>query len=251
MAYPEGKKGTIFELSLPPNHIVIPKVVNVLQAHGLKMPPNQKTPSGKEFIDIEYLREFEEEDLAAAKYLLPGAQDSVGYGDNRTPEGALKIDTEYLKKRFRIGGVRGEIVVTDSVREEFEKQKFEHLLLRHCEVHGDGAEDYEDFPIWEVTTDLVLPTASPNCKFCDCYGGAEFTDPTKGCVVEEGLYVPSLFRYREIDLRDVEPFDVAHTREAIGFKLTHHPLIVSQRFYQFCKNQKFRLWWFPVVIDPV
>lgn len=235
---------------VPPDDPKIPQVISVLESHGLKMPPNERTPSGKEFIDIEYLREFEEEDLAAAQYLLPGAQDNVGYGNNRTPEGILKIETEYLKKRFRVAAVHSEIVVIDSVREELEKQKFKNLLLCRCEVHGNGAEDYEDFPIWEVTSDLVLPAASPECKFCDCYGGSEYTDPTKGCVVDEGLYVPSLFRYKASDLSAVEPFDVAHTREAIGFKLTHHPLIVSQRFYQFCKNQKFRLWWFPVVIDP-
>ena len=246
---PEVIHNGVMRFYVPPDHPEIPKVVSVLQAHGLKMRPNAKTPALKEFIDIEYRREFDDGDLSAANYLLPVAQDSVGYGDDRTPDGVLKIDTQYLKKRFRVGQVAGGIVVPDAVREQLEKQGFKHLKFRQCKVIGDAALDYEDFPIWEITSDLVLPAASPDCKFCDCYGGPEYTDPAKGCVVDEGLYVPSLFRYRAGDLGSVEPFDVAHTREAIGFKLTHHPLIVSQRFYQFCKKQKFKLWWYPVLLD--
>jgi len=240
----------VLRLAVPPDHPIIPKVISVLEAHELKMPPNAKTPSGKEFIDIEYLRKFDDEDLAAAKYLQIAAEESVSNFYNRTSSGVLQIKTGYHNKRFRVASVFGKIVVHDTVREEFKNQKFKHLLLRRCEVYGGGAEKHENFPIWEVTSDLVLPPLSPKCKFCDCYGGSEYTDPTKGCTIDDGLYVPTQHRYRESDLSSVEPFDTAHTREAFGFGLASHRLIVSQRFYQFCKKQKFKMWWYPVVLDP-
>lgn len=246
---PESIHNGVLRLAVPPDHPVIPKVISVLEAYGLKMPPNERTPSGKEFIDIEYLREFDEEDLAAANYLLPVAELTVGVAHKRTSGGILQIKTGYLNKRFRVGHVFGKIVINDAVREDFEKQKFKHLILRRCEVYGDGAEDYADFPIWEVTSDLVMPPLSPGCKFCDCYGGPEYTDPEKGCAIDDGLYLPTQFRYRASDLRAVEPFDIAYTREAFGFGLASHSLIVSQRFYQFCKKQKFKMWWYPVVLD--
>ena len=246
---PEAIHNGVLRLSVPPDHPAIPKVIEVLRAHGLTMRSRERIPARREFIDIKYEREFEEEDFASARYLLPVAEDTVASGESRTPDGNLTFGTEYLTKRFRVASVGDDLVVTAPVRDLFDRQGFKHLLWRRCQVVGDGAEDYEDFPIWELTSDLVLPAASPACKFCDCEGGDDFTNPDKGRTLDEGLHVPALFRYRAEDLRAVEPFDVAVTREPLGFKLTHHPLIVSQRFYRVCQAEKFKLWWFPVVVE--
>lgn len=247
--FPQGKRGISFELKLPPDHPAIPKVIQVLQAHGLKMRPNASVPARKEFIDITYYREFEDSDLASAAFLETRAEQAVGYGFDRTENGQLRITTEYLTKRFRVASVGDSVVATEPVRASMEKQRLEHLAFRRCQVVGDGSEDYEDFPIWELTSDLVLPPLSPNCKLCDCSGGTDYTNPEKGCSVDDGLFLPTQYRYRASDLSAVGAFDAAHTREAMGFQLKSHPLIVSQRFYQYCQQQKFKLWWYPVIID--
>ena len=76
---------------------------------------------------------------------------------------------------------------------------------------------------------------------CGDNGAADVLLNEQGAVVDVICY--------PTDGVSVEAFDVALTREAVGFGHMYHPLIVSQRFYQYCKKQKFKLWWYPVVID--
>lgn len=232
---------------VPTDDPKIPQVISVLELHGLKMRPNAYVPAEREFIDIIHRREFEETDFESAKYLNVRASVSICHRNERTQDGSLRVYMDDINRRFRMASVSDQIVVTDSVREEFEEQRFEHLAFRRCVVAG--AENLEDFSIWEVTSDLVLPPFSPGCKLCDSYGGNDYTNPEKGLAINDGLHLPTQYRYRAKDLLSVEPFDAAQTREAVGFGHIHHPLIVSQRFYQFCKKQKFKLWWYPVVLD--
>lgn len=247
---PDAVRNGVFYLTRPLEDRLNSEVITVLLASGLKMRPNAWVSARSEFIDIQYNREFDEQDRSGAAYLEVRAEDDVAHGDDRTKAGNLVLESENLHRRFRVAGVSGKPIVSDYVRQLIQEQRFEHVLFRRCEIVGDEAERFEDFPVWELTSDLTLPPLSPECKFCDCYGGDEITNPDKGCTVNDGLYLPVQLRYRSSDLREVGPFDVAHTREAFGFNLSSHPVVVSQRFYQFSKKEKFRLWWFPIRIDP-
>ena len=131
---PEVIHNGVMRFYVPPDDPKIPEVISVLEAHGLKMRPNAYVPAEREFIDIIHRREFEETDFDAAKYLHVRASVSVCHRMERTQGGLLKIYMDDLNRNFRMASVSDQIVVTDSVREEFEKQGFEHLVFRRCVV---------------------------------------------------------------------------------------------------------------------
>ncbi len=252
--YPEARCGS-FQLELPEGHPVIPKVIKVLESHGYKMPPNGffRTHSIKGYIRIEYIRDFDETDLNAAKYLYYNdvSSDLSVWTDGRTARGNIAIKAESISRRCRIvGDSCGAFLVTDSVHKGFLKEKFKHLQFRRCEVVGPKAEEFEDYPIWELTSDLTLPKVSPTCKYYSSDDGLPVPNASKQSVPHDGLHWPALVRYRAKDIQKVEPFDVAHLWEPSFLNLGFwREIIVSQRFYQFCLKNKYKISVTPVILE--
>ncbi len=243
---------------------VVQQVLKVLKAEGLKLPVTPAEAGGPSHVNICYLREFEDVDYDRAEYL------QVCYaGNNVLSESvALKRVVGKLEKRsardlaasYRVdtmkldkaGGyaMRDQLVVLDHIKALLLKEDFKQLTFRQCEPLSDphGYFDEGLDPVWEVQSGLVLPPLAAGCQLyeMEAYDGSG--DIVRA--VNDDLVEPGLLKYRAADLRRLKPFDVARTRERLGWGLCDHPLVVSQRFYQFCKRKKLDCGWLPVRIDP-
>lgn len=240
---------------------LVPRVLEVLQAHGMKLPPNPTLAGSPGFIALTYQREFEAADCAGADYLqITGSGATVlvrglmlkrtGVGAAGTPPapgGTYLIDTAELDRR-RAVAARDQVVVLDEVKGLFERESFQGLEFRRGEPVSDPEGYCADgtFPIWELHTEVTLPPLSPECALLEF---AHPENPGQLCrVVSDGLFAPPQLRYRAVDMRAIEPFDVARTRDGLNWGRCDHPLVVSQRFYQFCRKLKFEFGWIPVRI---
>jgi len=105
---------------------------------------------------------------------------------------------------------------------------------------------------WELTSEFVLPPLN-NASLLFNNDGQPFDgDYDKGCFLVEGCYWPGELHYKRSTLQTVGPFDLARTHERFGNKdsVSFPRLIASRNFYDFCKNQKLNLDWWPVRVDP-
>lgn len=243
---------------------VVPRVIEVLKSNGLKVPPNPAWAGAPGYVTINYLREFEEDDLNAAEYLqiansrtmvlekelqLKRTADTIDNGTSSTYASRYVIDAKILD-RSRIVSARDQVVILDEVKPLVLKERFRGLELKRCEPTLDPHNFCGDeaFPIWELHTHLLLPPLSPVCELYELFDPN--TDDFSGYAINDTLHMPPQLRYRSEDLRDIPPFDVARTREALGWGLSDHPLVVSQRFRRFCDANKLKLDWVPVRVDP-
>ena len=81
----------------------------------------------------------------------------------------------------------------------------------------------------------------------------------KGCAVDD-FYFPPILRFNAQDIRTLEPFDFALTRELFGSgdkmrdpvfpdPIMRPELIVSQRFRKWCEKKKLKVYWMPVTLE--
>jgi hypothetical protein len=223
------------------------QILDYLVACGMTMPTSawHKHPKGQ--IHVVYGRDYDREDFESAAYLEPRPEVTVAVFTRLNPHGVFEMKTGYMR-RFQIGEAGFEVVVSDALKQKLEKAGLKHLQFVPAELHGEGAEQYPD-PIWQLSSDLVLPPVSPSCCFTDAEGNS-VGDPLKGRTLNEGLYLPTEYHYTRSSLQALGEFDAARVREGMGPHYRHHPLIVSRRFYQFCVQHKLKMDWIPVRIDP-
>lgn len=269
--YPSGKNpsGSLvpFSLDLPTDHPVIPEVIAVLKDCGLPTSPRRSLIPIFGGIAIRYIREFDDIDFDNAPYLSvcgdnrfifsqllelqrtpPPWQSKTQALDTSPQANKYMIETNGFEKD-RCVAARDQVVLLDEIKPKFEAQGFKGLEFRKCVPIYDPHEFCVDetFPIWEIESQTAMPALSPDCQLIDLY------DPKGGALtyrdVDEGLHFPGLLRYRRDDMVALSDIDVARTREGLGWGMYDHPLIISQRFYQFCKAQKLKLDYLPVLID--
>lgn len=267
--YPSGRNppGSLvpFFLDLPADHPVIPEVIAVLKDCGLPMSPRRSLLPIFGGIAIRYIREFDDADFDNAPYLQVVGDNSFILSKSlelqRTPPpwSVQTLDTSPQANRYvietkgfeknRVVAAVDQVVLLDEIKPKFETQGFKGLEFRKCVPIYDPHEFCVDetFPIWEIESQTAMPALSPACQLIELY------DPQGGALkyrdVDEGLHFPGLLRYRRNDMAPLSDIDVARTREGLGWGMYDHPLIISQRFYQFCKAQKLKLSYLPVLTD--
>lgn len=137
------------------------------------------------------------------------------------------------------------IVVSSMVRSILESgsltgMKFDEVAIKGHSIHA-AAE-----PFWELCSTVALPkmvnsVVDPNPAF----------DPPRHLIAGAGTYGEP--HYLESALREVGPFDIAHTFERLGagepFGAGQPVLIISQRFYRHCLKHKILLEVRPARID--
>lgn len=193
-------------------------------------------------------RIFDPEEIEEAPYcsLFPEWPIAEGqYDDDDT----LVLLTKSIKKKS-LGHLSGLSVngafCTGALKQQMEAEGFSGLQFRAMMLRGskpptDG--------IWQLWSDVTMP-AMLN-RLVDGKGGDYIPEANNGCTIDD-LYIPFQFRYRKAELQQLQSFDIALTREHLGFyrKARNQPkLIVSKRFRKWCDAQKLQILWKPIAME--
>jgi hypothetical protein len=170
--------------------------------------------------------------------------------------GTILVPVKSLGGRVRFLGADKAIIVSSKTRDELAAQGFQRLSFRwtkpatYPDVGPPEVLSWEHHgpPWWEPWSDLTLPPLSPTMKHTDGTGNVVprdwkgwkwFSSPTED---DERLH------YLDSEPKAVEPFDIAvsHEHQASPWQRS---LIVSQKFYQFCKSKNYAAGRGPVAVD--
>jgi hypothetical protein len=204
-------------------------------------------------LDREYCRsDYEQSELLVPS---PHARADLADRDLELADGLLHLEPHNLRRKWAMADACGWwVVVRKHVRDALQASGLKGLAFRPAKVNSETHEWSED-EFWELASTVTLPPLSPRCTLVHNDGSPFTGDLSRGCQLVEGFYRPAEFHYRRADLPDLASFDCARTHEQFPIARpnetrTFHKLVVSQRFYRFCRQQKFACDWIPVRIDP-
>ena len=252
--YPEGirKSPSCFNCALNWNDSRKDQLLKILESNGYRAWSGAGMRKANE-LTIITARQYEETDLATAKLLrLFEHPDQDLFAADYGGDGVLKIDGQAASAGFDlVWNFTETLVVSQITRKRFMASGLTKMVFRPTHVLWEGRTAGPGH-YWEMTSDFVLPPLSPLCKLVTNNDEPFTGDPQRGCMLVEGQYRPPEFHYNSTVLPPLEEFDMALANEFLGPSpgRVFRPLVVSQRFYQFCKEQDFKLSWIPVRIDP-
>jgi|GEM_PF-1939145 len=263
--YPAGNHQRWFEVALPENAPKLQEILALLAANGYRPGPSSgtfKVAPNEYRTSIE--RIYEKRDYEATAFLVPSPKVIFGEYSFRTDDDLLRIERFQARPKgeIAIGTAYPWIIVSEKLRQMFERAELQRLLFKNVVIQNRTETKKGYFKDhWELTSDLILPPMS--AKLLDGDGRPFAGDLQKGCFIDDGLYYPQEPRYKASLLPAVEPFDLGLTYERFGCGLPktaippppdivagERMLIASKKFYEFCVEQKLKMDWVPVRIDP-
>ena len=237
--------------------------LTLFKGHGL----SRYTVAVPKHYGYTIMRQYEESDVVQSEILiLLDAQTKLssckGWKMHREPirdeQGRLLILASDAKPSLKFGSAhypQSLFVVSDEVRQLLECGGLTGLHFGEVALKGKSAQ-VSPRPFWELCSTITLPKIANTDKLVHLGTEAE---PFGGDYSRRvGLHDPPFsvgeLHYRRSDLAAMGQFDIANMFEIYGFS---RPLIVSQRFYQYCLKYKImrafssRHWCvLPVRIDP-
>lgn len=249
-----------FGIRLPLDDPRCSDVLQGLEQAGLKPWESRNRPikRGVEF-SVNYIRTYDDADLDACTYLqlLP---------DTRL-ESVLPKTVEEAKSRNLVHIALADI---DPSFDFMLVDRCHAVVPRRVRMLLDGAGliglAWRPIVLWdshkrsnrrieaEAFDDLIgeriLPPVSPTVELYDSRTKQRVApghpDPVR---LQEGLYTPVEPHYRAADLEAFGPFDVARTFERPWGGDHNRHIIVSSRFYRFCREHRLRTGFVPVRIE--
>ena len=216
-------------------------------------------------------RVYDAEDLKACELLyLDLLHPKRGVSSvSRSPQGYAVMDVRGIPEdpTLSIHETPDAYVVSDGAKRLLESAGLKHLAFKPTVVTARGS-DVGPFisweaaghePWWEITSERWMPclsTATELWRMSDERPMTELErhlrDYGRGVLpVERPFRTPEL-RYARKDIGEWSTFcDIARTYEPFGRRpdLDRRLLVVSQRFYQFCRVQGIEAEWVPVRVD--
>lgn len=269
--YPEGlDKYGFFIVRLPDNDPRIDLVEREMAR--LSIPVRLKWFTSAQFEPIRnryYERyryhSYDDSDYANAEYLWLSGMDGGEWDANsdggRGADGMLLMIAESLKPRARLMSEGQDLFIVNAQgRKEMEEEGFVGLGFhptKQCKekfVKGElvwvSHNPAPERVVWELRPTIELPPMH-----------AEAARTFDGNPVPPGHQGPVAFKNEGFDdiqlvytrsaINRVKSFDIAHAREwrvGDGYKDPAFPIIVSQRFYKYCKAKRIRGNFIPVKI---
>lgn len=275
--YPEGQTGSeghVFRSKLPLDDPRTVTITALLESNGLRKSPHT-TPSEDRtgYYDYRLHRVYEGTELLQFDLLELHAPDEAYHGAERGNDGELIIPEgllagpNQLEELDFISAYSMEtwLFVTVRVKQLLEQMSALHLTIRPARYWPNDLM-LIDWPtvvekvgiiLWELDSDLILPPVSPAMELHDEYCNRVQSATQRARIhAFGGEYdaYPEL-HYRASDLRALPPFDVARSFENFGLKPSREfqrdfsKLIVSRRFFEFCRSHSLKATWRPVHID--
>jgi len=199
-------------------------------------------------------REFDESDLAVAKYLVLGFDHMAACAD-RDEEGRIRINATTLPRKAGLSWCHCGYLVSETARRALISSGLNCLKFRPTSIGDHSSVDegenevveYDGRTWWELTSDVILPPLrlGDGLVLLDCEGRpVRPGDFTNGCFPREGAVQNPELRYKASELAAMPPFDIAKTFEIFGNRPyagrppsdDNRMTVVSQRFYQLCRS---------------
>jgi hypothetical protein len=250
--YSEGVGPHTFSCALPHDDTRVAAIQKVLSGSGFFPNPERGRRSETQYW-MKLIRVYSDDDLASFAYLNPRPEVPFR-SHHRSPDGLIELDSAEVPAQADIGfaGPRW-IVVSKSLKVELERGGFRNLLFRPTKIVGKEPERFAGM-FWELTSDKLLPSLSPVCKFADCATGDDVSSDSPRAIgvaerepVTDIPYEIEELYYAASAIREAGEFDLARTREDFGD--CRYP-VASQRLYRFCRDRKLKVDWRPVHVDP-
>jgi hypothetical protein len=256
--YPAIERLSQFRCELPAEDGRVKEILALLESQGMRAFPAGTSESGRNVAANEYrltyLRLYEQSDYDNAPLLVPAPHARADLDRSLESDGFLHLPAREMSKGWAFAeACWWWVVVRGHVKTAVEGAGLKDVGFQPVKVNFKDREIETD-RLWELTSSLTLPPLSPHCTLFHSDMTPFSGDYSKGCRLEERHYVPAEFHYRREDLAKVGEFDLARTHEEFPYSYPnprkYHKLVASQRFYRFCRQQKYQLNWIPVRIDP-
>lgn len=227
----------------------------------------QPLKDGSEYM-LEFEREYAKCDYEICEYLeiWPTGKAVHIEASSRTDSGQIILPQRKMPRGFAImiTHLHRAFFVTERAKLVLEANGMRHVNFRPASYRpsvgkSDEAEgaviDRHDQPYWEIDSDFTMPSLSPSMRFTDEDGGPWVRDDfSNGLQAREGFFTRPELHYRESDIANIGPFDLARTFEPFGnyrhYDRLNCRLIASRRFYETCVANKLKTEWVPVRVDP-
>ena len=273
----------IMDVLVEKNDPILQQIIGFLRTHG-REPYLKKYPSWvgiyyghASIYQVEGKRVFEPADFAEAEYLAFAPEKVITQDAYKDYEGRLliqrsKVNRQSIGRPFPSGNP----VCRDHLKREMEAECFVGLVFERVaivkslpkklrrpfsglisEYYAPEEETAGDEPVWVMRSDREMP-ALLNRLVCEDGTDYEFAKAL-GCYVDD-FYYPPLLRFPADQVRRMEPFDFAITKERPHHKrgpgFTGDPMkkyepyvIVSRRFRHWCEKRKLKIEWWPVLLE--
>lgn len=257
-----GNDAYLFVLDAPEHDPRINEVVSFLEAHGVTSePPLREQQSASGHYVLQRLHGFEPSDFSRAEYLwLEGVDEShVDTDGDRDADGLLAVIASSIPKRGKLFDAgAGCLLVSATLRAELEAEGFIGLGFgptKQAKEQRRG-ETYVTLPydplpdqaLWELIPSVELPRMHAEVIRVATAPDIPAGEQGPGFLRNPGFNDAQIV-YARSALQRVGSFDVARTWE---YMFQREPecrfIVVSQRFYQFCKAKKLPAKFVPVKI---
>ena len=237
---------TDFFCELYDPNIVIGMIFDILEAHGLK--PRHPTQQNGYFLS--HCREYDISDYEACEYLVAWGSHEGELGKSISYKNSREYIPErfFSRKRFVDMMGTGRVIVSDDVRNLMQESGFKDIEYDPAPQRS-GKASLQPTRLWEVKPLVTMPPMSSRCTFHDEKGNIVCGSNTEGYCIYEEYWQPPEYYYHRCDLDSITGVDLALTFELFGTNVRKKDVIVSKRFYQFCKSLDLTLDWIPVRID--
>jgi hypothetical protein len=255
---PVSSRRSYFRFEFPHEDSRVGEILALLKAQGMRPWPDGTSEASREATANEYrltyLRQYEQSDYEKAPLLVPAPHARADLDRSLESDGFLHLLSREMSKGWSFAeACWWWVVVRGHVKTAIESAGLNHVAFKPVKVNFKDREIETD-RLWELTSSFELPPLSPICTLFHSNMTPFSGDYSKGCRLEERHYVPAEFHYRREDLAKLGDFDLARTHEEFPYShpnpRKYHKLVASQRFYRFCRQQKYQMNWIPVRIDP-
>ena len=195
---------------------------------------------------------YDESDFLTSELLLLNYQRRLKTLDEpqRDEAGRLLILASDAKPNLKFASTYPEnrIVVSHGVRQLLKSEQLIGLKFHPMALKGKSSAAVPELP-WELDSSITLPKIANTQQLSYYgYGPQPFQgDYSQLLLIKDEPFCTGELHYHRSDLVAIGSFDIANTLEKI---MAPHPLVISQRFYQFCLKHKISLEVEPVRIDP-
>ena len=248
---PKEDGGPRLSVSLPIADVRIGEAIKILQDHGIF--PWLGGKKKKNEFRIQFIKEYEDEDLRDAIAVELRCPDSF-YGESYAENGTLLLDPDQIDPAKHCASVGMSLIVSDATAQEMSRQNFVDLVLRGVGVSKNVGMKLSSGYV-QIWSNRVLPSLSPSCVFIDATDGHAVSREHQPKLIRNGLGFPEFvtlppeLHYRRPDWESGGSFDVSRVQEKLAGGGAG--IVVSQRFYEWCKESKLNVLGFPVRLDEV
>ena len=226
------------------------KLIQVIEEEMGRKVTYDMAKKSRETAYIELTKEFNAKDIKGASYFSLEARKDIGdvnYEVFWSEETGAAYTFDKASVKNGIGspgaGPHSRVFCDQEVKAGLEAMKFAGLRFEECDLIGRSKKDIR---LFELHSDIVLPRCS-NSLVGDKRAPLSEYAAEGTCLIWEDSY-PRQLVYTEEAFASFPEFDVAITYETLGMNVPDaHPskyrspmLVVSPRFRDWCKQQKYR-----------